>query len=176
MSITKRDPKTGQILPGGKKLSSEQAAEMGSAVKGKKEKLISVDQLLKDDGYPDPEKAPERRRLMAAEAAKGNTTAIKSFSTKEEQEASSPTGSVQPGHICPTCRQYVLTDLVLTDDQIGNILDAIEYDNEIVGLGEEVRRLEAHLAGLQVQEAKYPMDWEDEADQPQDTGNDPITQ
>lgn len=33
---------------------------------------------------------------------------------------------VAPGDICPACRQYVLTDLQLSDDQIGTVFDAID--------------------------------------------------
>ncbi len=31
-----------------------------------------------------------------------------------------------PGELCPTCKQYVLTDMQMTDDQVEIILESID--------------------------------------------------
>ena len=123
MAITERNP-NGTIKSS--KLSSDEAKRIGSMPKGKKEKLKSADQLLADDGYPEPEEAPERKRLMAEQAAKGNVTAIRFFSTKEDIKETGPAIAVQPGQTCPTCKQYVVTDLRLTEEQTGSVIEMID--------------------------------------------------
>ncbi len=129
MAITERDSR-GRVVKS--VLTSEEASRMGSAPKSKKDKLKSVEQILIDDGYPKPAEAPERKRLMAEQAAKGNVTAIKYFSTKEDIKAASPTAAVQPGQVCPTCQQYVLVDLQLEDTQAEAVLEMIdEYQGRV---------------------------------------------
>jgi len=123
MAITERNP-DGTIKSS--KLSSAEAKRIGSMPKGKKEKLKSVEQILVDDGYPEPTEAPERKRLMAEQAAKGNVTAIKYFSTKEDAKAVSVTANVQAGQVCPTCQQYVLVDLQLEDTQAESVQAMID--------------------------------------------------
>lgn len=131
MTITDRDPKTGQILPGGKVLPTEEAKRIGKMQKGKKEKLASADELLKDAGYDDPEDAPERRKLMAQEAAKGVIPAIKSFATKDEQAAETRAGYPAPGETCQTCNQYVIADLQISDDELDDIIGRLELEAEV---------------------------------------------
>ena len=125
MTIIKRDS-LGRILPGGKVLSSEDATNQGKMRKGKKEKLTSASQLLQDAGYPDPEDAPERKKLMAQEAAKGNVPAIRSFATKDELKAEVQVGYPAPGERCPTCQQYVLADMQITDDEMDSVIDGLD--------------------------------------------------
>ncbi len=182
MTITNRDSK-GRILPGGKVLSSEEAKEIGSLQKGKKEKQSSADQLLQDAGYDNPEAAPMRKRLMAKEAAGGSVPAIKSFATKGEIEAETPAGYPLPGEKCPTCRQYVLADMQIDDDFLEGII--YELDLGMVGsytpegLKTEIARLtkllENYQAPSQPQE-KIDIAEESQPDLVQDTGDDPITQ
>ncbi len=123
MAITGRNP-DGTIKSS--KLTSEEASKLGKMQKKKEEKLKSADQLLADDGYPDPEEAPERKKLMATEAAKGVVTAIRYFSTKEDITEAGPAAAVQPGQVCPTCKQYVFADLILTEEQCGSVLEMID--------------------------------------------------
>ena len=125
MAITERNP-NGTIKSS--KLSKEEASRMGSAPKGRKDKLKSVDQILVEDGYPDPTVAPERDKLMAAQAAKGVVTAIKYFSTKVDKKTTSLAIPVEAGKQCPTCKQYVLADLVIGEELIGSVLEAIELE------------------------------------------------
>ncbi len=120
MTITKRDSK-GRILPGGKVLSSEEAKDL---VKQKVRAGTSRDQLLKEAGYDDPEEAPESKRLMAQEAAKGHIPAIKGFLGKEEAKDVSVV--VQPGERCPTCHQYVLADMQITDDEMDSVINELD--------------------------------------------------
>lgn len=123
MAIKERNP-DGTIKSS--TLSKEEASRLGSMQKKKKEKLKSADQLLADDGYPDPDDAPERKRLMAEQAAKGNVTAIRFFSTKEDIKEPGPSAAVQPGQVCPTCKQYVLTDLRMSEETLNSVIEMVD--------------------------------------------------
>ncbi len=129
MALTERDSRGRAVKS---TLTSEEAKRIRGMHKGKEEKLKSVEQILVDDGYPKPDEAPERKRLMAEQAAKGNVTAIKYFSTKEDVKAVSVTTKVQAGQVCPTCQQYVLVDLQLEDTQVESVLAMIEeYQGQV---------------------------------------------
>ena len=122
MTITKRD-EMGRILPGGKVLSSEEAKALGNRG-GKVKAGTSRDQLLKEAGYDNPDDAPESKRLLAKKAAEGYVPAIKGFLSKEEAKDVSVV--VQPGERCPTCQQYVLVDMQITDDEMDSVIEGLD--------------------------------------------------
>ncbi len=122
MTITKRD-EMGRILPGGKVLSSEEASALRNSG-GKVKAGTSRDKLLKEAGYDNPDEAPESKRLMAQQAAKGQVPAIKGFMGKEEAKDVSVV--IQPGERCPTCQQYVLADMQITDDEMESVIDGLD--------------------------------------------------
>ncbi len=123
MTITARDSK-GRILPGGKVLSSEEAKDLVKQ-KGKVRAGTSRDQLLKEAGYDNPDEAPESKRLLAQQAAKGYVPAIKGFLGKEDAKDVS-VAVVQPGDRCPTCHQYVLADMQITDDEMDSVIEGLD--------------------------------------------------
>ena len=125
MTITKRDAK-GRILPGGKVLSSEDAKDLRS--KRDDHKVIR-DQILKEAGYDNPDDAPAGERNMADIAARGNYSAAKHYASSKpvkDQDATTPEGYPQPGEKCPTCHQYVLADLVMTDDELDIVIEILD--------------------------------------------------
>lgn len=120
MAITKRD-ELGRATES--KLSSEEASKMGK-LSGKSRAGDSRDQLLKEAGYDNPDEAPESKRLLAQQAAKGYVPAIKGFLGKEEEKDVSVV--VQPGDRCPTCQQYVLADMQIADDEMESVIDGLD--------------------------------------------------
>ncbi len=123
MAITKRD-KLGRILPGGKVLSSEQASAQGK-LGGLAKAKNSRDQLLIEAGYDNPDEAPAAKRLLAMEAAKGNVTSIKSFLSKNEAKDVSVV-VVQPGDRCPTCQQYVIADMQMSEETMDSVIEGLD--------------------------------------------------
>ena len=121
MAITERDER-GRIVKS--TMSREEASERGK-LGGLEKAQRYRDQLLREAGYDEPDEAPAAKRLLAMEAAKGNVTSIKSFLSKSETKDVSVT-VVQPGERCPTCQQYVLADMQMTDDEMDNVIDGLD--------------------------------------------------
>lgn len=106
-------------------LGTEEATRLGSIPKTPKVQKEAAEELLKEAGYDNPVDAPTRTKLMAKEAAKGNTTAIKSFGTKEEAK-DLKLQAVAEGEKCPTCGQYNLADMQINDDELDSIIDGLD--------------------------------------------------
>ncbi len=123
MTITERDSK-GRFVTGGVTLSREEASRRGK-LGGEAKSLASRDQLLKEAGYDDPEEAPESKRLLAQQAAKGYVPAIKGFLSKDDVKDVSVV-VVQPGERCPTCQQYVLADMQLSDGEMDGVINELD--------------------------------------------------
>lgn len=178
MTITDRD-KLGRIKKGGKVLTSEQASKQGKMQREKgKKQASSKDELLKDAGYDEPEDAPVTTRLMADAAAKGNVTAIRTFAPNEETPTVKGHGYPQPNEKCPTCSQYVLADLQITEGEERYIIYSLDFDGNWEskeGIEAEIAKLTKLLADYQ-QPEKIAQDWEDEPDIASDTGSGPLTQ
>ena len=105
-------------------LSSEAASEMGK-LSGKSRAGNSRDQLLKEDGYDNPDDAPESKRLLAQRAASGYVPAINKFMT-DNHKGVVKVATVQPGDKCPVCHQYVLDDMQITDDEMESVIDELD--------------------------------------------------
>ena len=108
--ITKRNEK-GQIMPGGNELSSEEAAVMGRLSRKDKDQ-DSFEQLLADCGYPDPDAAPEDRRVLAKIAAGGKSQSVMAIRellkltnryVGEERGAGDQLAQLRIGHPCSYC-------------------------------------------------------------------------
>ena len=106
-------------------LSSEDASKMGK-LSGKSRAGDSRDQLLKEAGYDNPDDAPESKRLLAQQAAKGYVPAIKGFLSKEEAKDVSVV-VVQPGERCPTCQQYVLADMQMSGETLDSVIEELKF-------------------------------------------------
>ena len=109
--ITRRDPKTGRILPGGKILSGEEATSM---VQKRWDKPLKEDteDLILEAGYQNTKDCPTDFRLLCERAAGGDVRSIIEYGRRvgrysdDNTEYSRPS----PGEICPTCKQAVLDE------------------------------------------------------------------
>ena len=128
MTITERDER-GRVTKS--VLSSERAKEIGK-LGGAAKAGNSRDQLLKEAGYDNPDDAPEGKRLLAQQAAKGYVPAIKGFLAKEDMKDVS-VAVIQPGERCPTCHQYVLVDMQIPDDEMESVIDGLDQRNFFEG-------------------------------------------
>lgn len=143
MTITKRNP-NGTIAKGGKQLTSKQAADQGR--KGNESrKGLSSKALLQQAGYDDPENAPEYLIILAeigAGKSSGAVPAMNAFLRETSQFTEDTPGKVvvNPGDICPTCRQYVIAGCVLDDDQKGTIKEYIEETRQQMKRGKSKHR------------------------------------
>ena len=95
--------------------------------RGKVQKGTSRDKLLQEAGYEEPKKAPEYLRILAQQA-QTSTPAMNAFLkvTKTVDEKKVAVMAV-PGEQCPTCRQYVFEGFQMTGDQIGSVIESIDY-------------------------------------------------
>ena len=121
MTITERD-ELGRVTKS--VLSSERAKEIGK-LGGAAKAGNSRDQLVKEAGYDNPDDAPEGKKLLAQQAAKGYVPAIKGFLGKEDMKDVS-VAVVQPGERCPVCHQYVLADMQIPDDEMESVIDGLD--------------------------------------------------
>ena len=121
MAITERDS-MGRIVKSS--LSSERAKEIGR-IGNVARKGASMDQLLVEAGH-EPEEAPEHLRILA-KLAQSSPPAMRDFlkMTKVIDDKAEVVLAI-PGELCPTCSQYVLTDLQMTDEQVGTVLESID--------------------------------------------------
>ena len=121
MAITERDS-LGRIVKS--TLTSERAKEL-TKIGLVKRKGASMDQLLVEAGH-EPGEAPEHLRVLA-KLAQTSPPAMRDFlkMTKVIDDKAEAIVAI-PGELCPTCSQYVLTDLVLTDEQTSEVLELID--------------------------------------------------
>ena len=120
MTITERHP-DGRIKK--KSLSSEEAARIGKKGYSVK-KANSTDQLLIEAGH-EPGEAPEHLRILAKQAL-SSTPAMKAFlQLTRTAEESGDLAVAIPGEQCPTCRQWVLADMQMTEVEIGEMLESV---------------------------------------------------
>jgi len=85
----------------------------------------SMDQLLVEAGH-EPEEAPEHLRILA-KLAQTSPPAMRDFlkMTKVIDDKAEAIVAI-PGELCPTCSQYVLTDLRITEEQMSEVLELID--------------------------------------------------
>ena len=93
---------------------------MGYSVK----KANSTDQLLIEAGH-EPGKAPEHLRILAKQAL-SSTPAMKAFlQLTRTAEESGDLAVAIPGEQCPTCRQWVLADMQMTEETLASVVDGL---------------------------------------------------
>ena len=122
MAITERDER-GRIVKS--VISSEQAAEMGKRSR-QVMKGTSRDKLLQEADYEDPDDAPEYLRILAKQALT-STPAMKAYLqlTKTVEDVKAEV-TVQPGERCPTCHQYVLADMQMTEETLDSVIEGLD--------------------------------------------------
>ena len=91
-------------------------------------KQSDVDVLLAEAGHDDPSKAPKVLQVVCEQIAERGPRSIQAAvqyrQLTSRQEASSA-GKVRPGDRCPTCHQWVLFGLELTDEQVGAAIESV---------------------------------------------------
>ena len=121
MTITERHP-DGRIKK--KSITSEEAkriGKMGYSVK----KANSTDNLLIEAGHKQPDKAPEHLRILAKQAL-SSTPAMKAFlQLTRTTEESGDLAVAIPGEQCPTCRQWVLAELQMSEEEVASVVDGL---------------------------------------------------
>ena len=132
--ITKRDPETGRILPGGKELSSEEARKLGKlSAEVRWSTTATVEGLLREEGYSDEDNpAPVYVKIMAEQAVK-NHAAMRDWrrlhgggdTTTNRVDAMEALGhyvTPAPGERCPWCGYWNLNGNYEANKLFGEII------------------------------------------------------
>ncbi len=127
--ITERDEQ-GRIVK--KELSSKSASEIASR-SHQKRNTEAGNRLLVEAGFDDDNPAPEHLAILADYGVSGKAGAVGALRDFRRLTGSAagedmPAGAiVHPGDICPTCKQYVMAGLEVTDDGQQAMVDYIVH-------------------------------------------------
>jgi hypothetical protein len=150
MTIIERDEQ-GRIVK--KVLSSEKAAEMGRRSHAKRSSE-TANRILAEAGFDADNQAPEHLQVLADYAVSGKSGSVvalrdfRKLTSSEETTVIPDQLTIKPGQKCPTCRQYLLTDLQLTDEQTEWIWDSIGIDKRFEDIESSPDSLEAEINRL----------------------------
>jgi hypothetical protein len=81
---------------------------------------------LIEAGYEQPDQAPEHLRILARQAM-SSTPAMRDFlKLTKQMEDTVQAVEIQPGEKCPTCNQYVLADMKISDYEMDSVINELD--------------------------------------------------